>query len=62
MKNYFDTTDYSNQIVQNLESKGYTKDMIIGYLQGTLNGLKYIESKKISDYLQHTVQDTALQS
>lgn len=58
MSNHFDTTNYANQIVSNLERRGYTKDMIIGYLQGTLSGLKYLSSKDISEYLRRTVNET----
>jgi len=56
-----DTTNYANKIVSALESKGYTKDMVIGYLEGTLNGLKYLENKKISQYMQNTVKDLQTQ-
>jgi len=52
-----DTNNYTNKIVSMLEEKGYTKDMVIGFLEGTLNGLKYLENKKISQYLQNTVKD-----
>ena len=56
-----DTTNYANKIVSSLESKGYTKDMVIGYLEGTLNGLKYLENKKISQYMQNTIKDLQTQ-
>lgn len=52
------TTDYANELVKNLEDKGYTKDMVIGYLQGTISGLKYLESKKVDQYLARTVKET----
>lgn len=52
------TTDYASQIVQNLETQGYTKDMIIGYLQATLSGLKYLELNEITQYLKRTVEVT----
>jgi hypothetical protein len=58
MSNHFDTTNYANQIVSNLERQGFTKDMIIGYLEGTINGLKYLSSQEISEYLRRTVNDT----
>jgi hypothetical protein len=58
MINHFDTTNYANQIVSNLERQGFTKDMIIGYLEGTINGLKYLSSTEISEYLRRTVNDT----
>jgi len=52
-----DTTDYANQIVNKLEAKGYSKDMIIGFLQGTISSLKYMENKTISNYLSKVVKD-----
>ncbi len=52
------TTNYANQIVTNLEAKGYSKDMIIGYLEGTINGLRYLENKKVEEYLARTVKET----
>lgn len=52
------TTDYANQIVNNLEKKGESKDYIIGFLTATVNGLKYIETNEIKDYLQRTVKQT----
>lgn len=52
------TTNYANKIVENLEAQGYTKDMVIGYLEGTINGLKYLENKKVDEYLARTVKDT----
>ena len=52
------TTDYANELVKNLEDKGYTKDMVIGYLQGTISGLKYLENKKVDQYLARTVKET----
>lgn len=52
------TTNYANQIVQNLEAQGYTKDMVIGYLEGTINGLKYLENEKVDQYLARTVKET----
>ena len=57
-----DTTNYANKIVSSLESKGYTKDMVIGYLEGTLNGLKYLENKKISQYMQNAISQTSSKS
>jgi len=53
-----DTTNYANQIVSNLERRGFTKDMIIGYLEGTLNCLRYLESNEVSEYLRRTVNDS----
>jgi hypothetical protein len=52
------TTNYANQIVTNLEAKGYSKDMIIGYLEGTIDGLRYLENKKVEEYLARTAKDT----
>ena len=52
------TTNYANQIVTNLEAKGYSKDMVIGYLEGTINGLRYLENKKVEEYLARTVKET----
>lgn len=34
------TTNYADQIVKNLESKGCSKDYIIGFLSSTLEGVK----------------------
>ena len=53
------TTNYANKIVENLEAQGYTKDMVIGYLEGTINGLRYLENKKVEEYLARTVKETA---
>jgi hypothetical protein len=53
-----DATNYANKIVENLEAQGYTKDMVIGYLEGTISGLKYLENKKVDEYLARTVKDT----
>ena len=50
------TTNYGNEIVKNLEAQGFTKDMVIGYLQGTLNGLRYLENEKVLEYLKRTVE------
>ena len=52
------TTNYANKIVENLEAQGYTKDMVIGYLEGTINGLKYLENEKVDKYLARTVKET----
>jgi len=52
------TINYANKIVQNLEAQGYTKDMVIGYLEGTINGLKYLDSNEVNEYLARTVKDT----
>lgn len=52
------TINYANKIVQNLEAQGYTKDMVIGYLEGTINGLKYLDSDEVNEYLARTVKDT----
>jgi hypothetical protein len=52
------TTNYATQIVNNLEAKGYTKDMIIGYLEGTINGLKYLDSKQVEKYLKQASKDS----
>lgn len=52
------TTNYGNEIVNNLEAQGFTKDMVIGYLQGTLNGLRYLENEKVLEYLKRTAEQT----
>jgi hypothetical protein len=52
------TTNYANKIVENLEAQGYTKDMVIGYLEGTINGLKYLENEEVDKYLARTVKET----
>ena len=52
------TTNYANKIVENLEAQGYTKDMVIGYLEGTISGLKYLENEKVDEYLARTVKET----
>ena len=50
------TTNYGQEIVNNLEAQGFTKDMVIGYLQGTLNGLRYLENEKVLEYLKRTAE------
>jgi hypothetical protein len=52
------TTNYANKIVENLEAQGYTKDMVIGYLEGTISGLKYLENEEVDKYLARTVKET----
>jgi hypothetical protein len=55
-------TDYAHEIVKTLEARGQSKDYIIGYLQATLNGVKYIESNnEAMDYLKRAL-DQAQQS
>lgn len=53
-----DYTNYGLEIVSHLEAKGFTKDMVIGYLQGTLNGLRYLENEKVLEYLKRTVEQS----
>lgn len=52
-------TNYANDIVTNLEKKGESKDYILGFLSGTLNGIRYLESnEQIIDYLNRSVKQT----
>lgn len=47
------------QIVENLEKKGESKDYIIGFLTATLNQVKHItDNKEFEDYLNQTVKQT----
>jgi hypothetical protein len=52
------TTNYATEVVNNLKAQGYTENMIIGYLEGMVNGLKYLENKKVDQYLARTVKET----
>ena len=52
------TTSYGTQIVKALEEKGQSKDYIIGFLQATLNGLRFLENDQIAEYLKRTVKQT----
>jgi len=52
------TTSYGTQIVNALEEKGQSKDYIIGFLQATLNGLRFLENDQIAEYLKRTVKQT----
>ena len=49
-------TNYATQIVQQLEAKGESKDYIIGFLIATINGLSYLENKKVEEYLKRSVK------
>jgi len=51
-------TSYGTQIVKALEEKGQSKDYIIGFLQATLNGLRFLENDQIAEYLKRTVKQT----
>ena len=50
--------NYAHQIVRNLEEKGESKDFIIGFLTATIDGLKYIESEQVKDYLERSVKQS----
>lgn len=52
------TINYATEVVKNLKAQGYTENMIIGYLEGTINGLKYLENEKVDQYLARTVKET----
>ena len=50
--------NYGTEISRKLEAKGYTKDMIIGYLEGIVNGLKYLDNpKQATQYLERTLKE-----
>lgn len=52
-------TNYSQQIVANLEKKGESKDYIIGFLQATIDGLRHItDAKDILAYIKRSVEHT----
>jgi hypothetical protein len=48
-----------NQIVENLEKKGESKDFIIGFLSATLDQIKYITNETFEEYLDRTIKQTA---
>ena len=49
-----------NQIVENLEKKGESKDFIIGFLSATLDQVKYItDDETFEEYLDRTIKQTA---
>jgi hypothetical protein len=50
--------NYADAILSNLKGKGYNKDMIIGYLQGVLDGLQRDDSGHVISYLQKVVENT----
>ena len=52
------TTNYGTEIVNNFEKQGESKDFIIGFLQATLNGLRFLENDQIAEYLKRTVKQT----
>ena len=55
--------NYGTEITNKLEAKGYTKDMIIGYLEGTINGLKYLDNpKQATQYLERTLKELSNQN
>lgn len=49
-------TNYANNIVNELEKKGESKDYIIGFLTATINGLRYLENEQVEDYLKRSVK------
>jgi hypothetical protein len=49
-----DTINYAQEIVTHLQEQGYTPDSIIGYLQGTLDGLRHLENEQVTAYLENT--------
>ena len=51
-------TNYAEQIVNNLEAKGESKDFIIGFLQATLDGLRHLDNPEVTKYIQQTVKQT----
>jgi hypothetical protein len=50
--------NYADVILSNLEARGYNKDMIIGYLQGILDGLQRDDSGPVISYLQKVMENT----
>ena len=52
-------TNYTQQIVTNLEKRGESKDYIIGFLQATIDGLRYVtDVKDIQTYIKRSVEHT----
>ena len=49
-----DTINYAQEIVTHLREQGYTPESIIGYLQGTLDGLRHLENEQVTAYLENT--------
>jgi len=52
------TTSYGTQIVNNFEKQGESKDFIIGFLQATLNGLRFLENDKVLEYMKRSVEQS----
>lgn len=48
-----------HQIVKNLETKGESKDYIIGFLSATLDQVQYItDDQEFEEYLDRTLKQT----
>jgi len=51
-------TNYTTEIINNLEKKGKSKDFIIDFLQATLDGVRHLENEGVLEYLRRSVEQT----
>ena len=49
------TKDYGSTILQNLEARGFTKDLMISHLTGVLNGLKYLDDEQLHNFMDREI-------